>query len=182
MAVRACLGAGSLGRARAAAFRAGVLPVDADGFGAAVDGLHKAEHQADANIAALARRIWVGAAPAAKAAEAAAEQVAEQVAQVHAAAKATAEPAARARAVVGVYACMAKLVIPGAFIFIAEDLVCLAHLFELFLSGLVAGVQVRVIFFREFAVGALDLVVRGRFGHAEYLVIIAFICHCTFSP
>ena len=77
---------------------------------------------------------------------------------------------------------MAKLVIPGAFIFIAEDLVCLAHLFELFLSGLVAGVQVRVIFFREFAVGALDLVVRGRFGHAEYLVIIAFICHCTFSP
>ena len=95
---------------------------------------------------------------------------------------AAAEPAARARAVVGVYACMAKWVIPGAFIFIAEDLVCLAHLFELFLSGLVAGVQVRVIFFREFAVGALDLVVRGRFRHAEYLVIIAFICHCTFSP
>ena len=72
--------------------------------------------------------------------------------------------------------------IPQMRVFIAEDLVCLAHLFELFLSGLVAGVQVRVIFFREFAVGALDLVVRGRFGHAEYLVIIAFICHCTFSP
>ena len=72
----------------------GVLPVSYThlGFGAAVDGLHKAEHQADANVAALARRIWVGAAPAAKAAEAAAEQVAEQVAQVHAAAKATAEP------------------------------------------------------------------------------------------
>ena len=72
--------------------------------------------------------------------------------------------------------------IPQMRVFIAEDLVCLAHLFELFLSGLVAGVQVRVIFFREFAVGALDLVVRGRFRHAEYLVIIAFICHCTFSP
>ena len=61
----------------------------------------------------------------------------DRVAQVHAAAKATAEPdaRARARAVVGVYACMAKWVIPGAFIFIAEDLVCHAHLFELFLSG-----------------------------------------------
>ena len=103
--------------------------------------LHEAEHQADADVAALARRVGVCAASAAaKATEAAAEQIAEQIAQIHAAAEAAAKATACARAVVGVHTRVAELVVPGAFIFIAEDLVCLAHLFELFLGGLVVRV------------------------------------------
>ena len=176
MAVRACLGAGSLGRARAAAFRAGVLPVDADGFGAAVDGLHKAEHQADANIAALARRIWVGAAPAAKAAE----EAVENVPQVDVASEGAS--AACAAAKVGVHPGMAELVVPGPFIFIREHLVRLVDFLKLCLRLFIPRVEVRVVLFRQFAVGFFNFVFGGVLRHTHHFIKIPFIGHTTFSP
>ncbi len=168
-AIRAGIGAGALGRAAAAALGADILPVHAHGFGAAVRGLHKAKRQANADVAALARRVRVcTAAPAAHAEDIA--QIAKQIAQIH-----------TARAVIGIDARVAELIVPGALLRIAQDLVGLPNLFELFLGLFVAGVQVGVVFFRQLAVGAFDLVLRGRLGNAKHLVVIAFFSH-TFSP
>ena len=146
---------------------------------------HKADAHADAYIPALAGGVGVGPAAAKSAAETAAEQIAEDVAQIHAA-KTAAEAAPKAAgtltgAIAGVYPGEAELVVPGALLFIAEDLVGLVYLLELLLGFLVAGVQVGVVFFRLFAVGAFDLILRSALGNAQHLVIISFFCH-TLSP
>src|SRR3546814_21199297 len=63
---------------------------------------------------------------------------------------------------------------------IAQDAVSLGDLLELLLDGLVARVDVRVQLFGQLAVGALDLVLRGRAvyvqqlaGHLQCLAVAA---------
>ena len=183
-AVGAGFGAGTLGRTGAAAVGAGILAVDGDLLGAAVGGFLKGQDHAGLNIMALAGCIGgAGRRTAAKAAEStaksAAKDIAKDVAQVHAA-KTTAEPACTAAVgsrIVGVYAGKAELIIALAFLRVGKHIVGFVDLFELFLGFFIAGVQVRVVLFGKFAVGALDLGIRSVFADAQHLVIISFFCH-----
>ena len=79
--------------------------------------------------------------------------------------------------IVGVYAGKAELIIALAFLRVGKHIVGFVDLFELFLGFFIAGVQVRVVLFGKFAVGALDLGIRGVFADAQHLVIISFFCH-----
>ena len=69
---------------------------------------------------------------------------------------------------------VAVAVVGGAFLFIAEDIVGLADFFEFVFGGFVAGVFVRVEFYREFAVGFFDIVGAGVFFDAEHFVVVPF--------
>src|SRR5699024_7421155 len=71
----------------------------------------------------------------------------------------------------------AKLVIAFAFFRVRKDVVGLVDFLELLLGGLVAGVQVRMVFFGQLAVGAFDLGLGGIFADPQHLVIITFFCH-----
>jgi hypothetical protein len=144
--------------------------------------LLKIQRDAHADIGALARRVGVGAAAAAESAEAAAEDIAEQIAQIHAPAagksvEPAAEAAALARAVGGVHAGKAELIVLGALVGIAEDLVGLVDLLEFFLGFLVAGVIVRVILQGQLAVRLFDLLGAGALGDAQHLIVVSFFCH-----
>ena len=94
-------------------------------------GLHEAEHQAHPHVRTLAGGVGVGPGAAEAAAKTAAEDIAEDIAQVHAAetaakaaeAAAKAARAACARAVTGVHARKAELIIPGALFLVAQHLV-----------------------------------------------------------
>ena len=97
-------------------------------------------------------------------------------ASVYDGATAAAEGAAGARAVVGIDAGVAELIVPRPLLLIAEHLVGLVHLFELLLGLFVAGVQIGVVLFGLLAVRFLDLILRGALGNTQYLVVIAFFC------
>src|SRR5205823_2611502 len=66
----------------------------------------------------------------------------------------------------------AELVVNLALLRIAEDIVGFGDLLEFFFCGFVAGIDVRMIFARKFAESLADLLLRGRFFHAERAVII----------
>ena len=72
------------------------------------------------------------------------------------------------------HAGMAVAVVGGALLRIAQHLVGLAGLFELFLCAVVAGIPVRMVFQRLLAIGALQLLLAGLPGYAEHFVIISF--------
>ena len=86
------------------------------------------------------------------------------------------EPAAAAAAGAGarVEGVVAVLVVGGALLGVAQNLIGMAELLEIFLGGLVAGVFVRMKFYRLFAVGFFDFVVVRAARHAENFVIVAF--------
>ena len=179
-AVRAGFGRRALGRAAAAAVRAGFLAVDRDLFGAAVGGFLKGQNHAGLDIVAFARGVGAAAPAAAKTAEPAeapAEQIAEDIAQVHAAETARAAKAALLGRIVGVDPGKAELVVALAFFGVGEHVVGFVDLLELFLGHFIAGVEVGVVFLGELAVGALDLGVAGIFADAQHLVVISFFCH-----
>jgi len=67
-------------------------------------------------------------------------------------------------------ALFAELVVELALFGAGEDLEGGAHLLELLLGGLVAGVHVRVVLARELPVRLLDLVLARAAGDAEQLV------------
>ncbi len=65
----------------------------------------------------------------------------------------------------------------AALIVVIEDVIRLLDLFE-FLRGVRRVVDVRMVFLREFAVGAFDFVFGRGFRDTEHLIIIAFLfCH-----
>lgn len=67
---------------------------------------------------------------------------------------------------------LAVAVISRTFLGIREHGIGFAHLLELFLSGLVAVVAVRVVLHRQTAIRLFDFVFRGTAGYSEYLVIV----------
>ncbi len=67
---------------------------------------------------------------------------------------------------------LAEAVVLLAFVGVAEDFVGLADLAEGLAGVGVVFVDVRVVFARELAVGAFDLIGRGRAGDAEGLVVV----------
>ena len=119
------------------------------------------------------------------AAAAAAEEIAENISKAAEAAEVPRKAAAEAAAVgikVGVHARKAVGIVPGALIRIGQHLVGLAHLLELLLGGLVAGVPVRVVLHGQLPVGLLYIIGTGAFVDAQHLVVITLIiCH-VFSP
>ena len=68
------------------------------------------------------------------------------------------------------------LVVFSALLRIAQDLVGLVDLLELFLSRLLVLCQVGVMLSGKFAEGAFDLVSRGCLGDAQGLVVLAELC------
>ena len=60
----------------------------------------------------------------------------------------------------------------GALGWIGQKIVRGAHFLEFFLGALVIRIHVRVQIARKLAIGAFDLVLRGRPGNAQYLVWI----------
>ena len=76
------------------------------------------------------------------------------------------EVAGRAAALLPVGIRASKLVIAGALFLIAQYLISLVDLLELFLGLFIAGVAVRVILHGQFAIGLADVVRAGRAFHA----------------
>ena len=64
----------------------------------------------------------------------------------------------------------ANLVVFFALFFIRKHIVGFGDFLEFLLRGLVSGVQIRVVFAREFAVGLFNIRFRGVFFHAERFV------------
>ncbi|MPM99847.1 hypothetical protein SDC9_147042 [bioreactor metagenome] len=75
------------------------------------------------------------------------------------------------------YAGMAELVVPCPFLFIAQHLVRLGRLFELFFSFFVTGIFIRVILNGFLPVSFLYLVGSSSFGYSQYFVKISLCCH-----
>src|SRR5581483_8625158 len=75
----------------------------------------------------------------------------------------------------------AELVVDLALLGIAEDVVRFGDSLEFFFGSFVAGIDVRVIFAREFAEGLADLVRRGVLFYPQNAVIIFLCswCHTT---
>ena len=178
VAVGADLRRGAGCAAAAAASLAALHALHGDSLVAAEGRLFKADGQGHADALAPLGRVGIRAASAA---EAAAEKAAENVAQVSEI-KAPVKPGP-ASAEVGVHARVAILVIAGFFVPVGQHLIGLVNLLEPGLSGLVAGVQVRVIDLGQLAVGLFNLIVRRAPGNAQNLVIIAFLfCHIFLLP
>ena len=114
-----------------------------------------------ANISASARCIRVSTTAAEAAAEKARKNIADvaEISEPATVAATVAAAIAAARTVVRVNACVAELVISGAFFFIGQHLVGFVYLLELCLSFLVAGIKVRVILFSRFTVGFFNIVI-----------------------
>src|SRR5689334_11759591 len=72
---------------------------------------------------------------------------------------------------------MAVLVIAFALLRVAEHAIGFRSLLELLFRLRIVGVAVRMVLHGQLAVRALDLLLRGRTGHAEDFVIVAF-CFC----
>ena len=76
---------------------------------------------------------------------------------------------------------MAELVVPGPFIFIREHLVRLVDFLKLCLRLFVPRVEVRVVLFRQFAVGFFNFVFGGVLRHTHHFIKIPFIGHTNHS-
>ena len=76
---------------------------------------------------------------------------------------------------------MSVAVVDGPLVGVVQHLVSLAGLFELFFGRAIAGVAVRMIFKRQPAVGALQLLVTGLAGDAQYFVVVCFAHSWTHS-
>ena len=57
---------------------------------------------------------------------------------------------------------------------IGEHGICLTHLFELRLSGFIAGVAIRVVLHGKATIRFLDLVLRCPALNAEHLIVVLF--------
>src|SRR5690606_14680288 len=72
---------------------------------------------------------------------------------------------------------MAVLIVGGALVPVAQDLVGLLRLLEMLLGFRVVGVAVGVVLHRQPPIGLLQVIVAGVPVHAEDVVVIS-LCHC----
>src|SRR5690242_1743919 len=73
-----------------------------------------------------------------------------------------------------------KLVIHLALLGVGKHLVCFLNLLELFLCGFVAGIQIGMVFPREFAVRRAYIFYRSLARNSQQFVIILFGCRSHF--
>ena len=79
-----------------------------------------------------------------------------------------------------------KLVITGALIGVAEDVIGLGSLLEFLLGSLFLGIAlalllVRVVLDSQFAIGFLQVIGSGVLLHAQHLVVISLLSHFSSS-
>src|SRR5579859_3082356 len=171
--------AGIAGNCGVAGFGAGPAAVLAGGEGADVyfsslaeECVLKFQSQVGAGVLALLH-------PAAAASTTAAEyvvhseQIAENIVQVL-------ERKALEACTCGTDALMSEAVVARALVAIHQDAVSLGGLFELYLRLGTTGIAVRMVLHRQFAIGALDLLLAGGSAYSQNLVVIAF-CLCSQS-
>ena len=68
---------------------------------------------------------------------------------------------------------MAKAVVGGAFLLIAEDFVGFTEFLEFFFGFFVAGILVGMVLERELAIGPLDFLFCSLAPDAQHLVVVA---------
>ena len=140
---------------------------------AAESRLFKGQLQPGHDVFTPAGRVLAGT-PAA----AAAEEIAEYVRKAAEIAEAAKTAGTGAGIEVGVHPGEAELVIAGPLVGIGQHLVGLAHLLELFLGCLIAGVPVGVVLHGHFPIGFLYLIGAGALVDPQHLVIVTFVfCH-----
>ena len=88
--------------------------------------------------------------------------------------KATLVTAAETAGRIRIYAGLAETVVGCALLLIGEHGICLTHLFELRLSGFIAGVAIRVVLHGKATIRFLDLVLRCPALNAEHLIVVLF--------
>ena len=119
------------------------------------------------SLAAATEELLENSAAAASFAALRAEDLAENIEGIMEPARRRAGGALRERRV-------AVAVISRALVGVHQDVVSLAELLELFLRMRIVRIFVGVKFYRELAIGALELVAGGSSSHLENFVIIAF--------
>src|SRR6266705_366080 len=77
---------------------------------------------------------------------------------------------------------MAVLVIALALLRVTEHAVRFRGFLELLFRFRIAGIAVWMELHGQLTVRALDLLLRGRAGHAQYFVIVAFCLCCQENP
>ena len=125
-------------------------------------GFHEGEFEV---VAQVITALGGTATPAAPHNVAEAEQVAKDVAEL---AKDSWIEAGGPRTAVA----MTKPIIMRALLLIAQNAVGFRSLLEFFFSRVVSLILIRVVFHREFAVGALDLLVGGRAADTQDFVVV----------
>ena len=140
----------------------------------------KAHFNREAHIVAASRlRALRTRSAASSAAEKIGEDVAEGALEVRSAvhpaeASKTALTAAETAGRIRIYAGLAETVVGCALLLIGEHGICLTHLFELRLSGFIAGVAIRVVLHGKATIRFLDLVLRCPALNAEHLIVVLF--------
>ena len=76
---------------------------------------------------------------------------------------------------------MTELIVLLALLWVGENFICLIALLEALLTGLVAGVKIRVVLLGELPVCFFYLIGRGVLADAQHLVIVSFISHFVFA-
>ncbi len=145
----------------------------------AEDGLLEVDLQVETQV--VAALCAAARAPPLSAAEhvaehAAAEETAQQILQIRHVGEIAGEVEA-AGPEGRLHALVAELVVTLPFVGVAQNLVSLRDLLELFRRVLVAGIAVGMILHCQLAVGLLDLVSRGAAADAKKLVIVSFCGH-----
>ena len=83
--------------------------------------------------------------------------------------------AGAARSIVGIHPRVSELVVPGPLLLVGEDAVRLVHFLEFGLCGLVPGVDVRVVLFRQLSVSLFYFIVRSALAHAQDFIVITIL-------
>src|SRR5262249_47570869 len=160
----------------APAMIAGLIAADLD-FSLLAEGRFL-EGQRD--VAASVTIVLRSAAPASTAhvhAEEVAEDVAEDVAEIGEVRRIEAAKSAGA-----VHAGVAVLVIASALVGVHQHAVGLGALLELLFRLAVPRIAVGVVLHRQLTVGALDLLLGGRAGHAQDFVVVTLRLCCQIYP
>ena len=167
---------------RAVAMVAGLHARDTQFFLGTLGNLAQVHLDAHTQVGAAVHALCLTAATsakevteAAKTAEAAKQvsELAQDVLHRHAAAIATATH---------LLAGKTKLIITGALVGVAEDVIGLGSLLEFLLGSLLLGIAlalllVRVVLDSQFAIGLLQVIGSGVLFHAQHLVVISFLSH-----
>jgi hypothetical protein len=152
----------------------------------AAHGIEKIDLHARLDVSAALRPCWrAGSLPehAAKAAEEIAEVVHVELLRAATGAGRLLAPLLVAARLLGVetggQTGLTEFVIEFAFFFVAQDVVGDRDILEFALGVLIAGVDIGMIFTREFSKRAFDLILTRRFRYAKGFVVIAKLHrHC----
>ena len=172
-------GRGSLRRTTAITLRTAVHTKISNFFFATLGRFFETNGHTDLGIGTATGSIGIGTALTAEAAKSTTKNTAKNIVNI--------DPCAitvttGTRAEVGVNTSVAKLVVPGTFFRVRENLVGLIDLFELLLGFFVPVIQVGMIYLCQFTVSFFQFILGGVFRYAHNFIVIAFFCHWSSTP